>query len=55
MKALMCFELSALNKGFPTVWVVTQIGSLTCMSPLMSLEGLLPWKHPVTDVTTDPA
>lgn len=51
----MCLELSTLNKRFSTVWVVTQVGPLTRVSPFVSLERLLPRKHPVTDVATDPA
>lgn len=48
----MSFELPTLNKGFPAIWVVTQIRPFTGMSSFVGLQRFLSWKDPVADIAT---
>lgn len=55
VQPLVCLQLTTLDKGLPTVWIVTQIRPLSCVCPLVSLKRLLSGKHSVTDVTANAA
>lgn len=51
----MSLQLSTLGKGFSTSWIVTLVGTFSCVSSQMSLQGLLPGENSIADRALDAA